>query len=128
MFESGKALVPMGCIKFSPECPKNDILVLDDGTNRKLAKAEIASLVQMDLMKEEVVAMVRTKTNNGNITFQLPVEKRNKMHDDRAYAFFMAAWWLYQIRTDETLGESVSIDYSIFFGNTSHNHDQSNNL
>lgn len=128
MFESGKALVPMGCIKFSPECPKNDILVLDDGTNRKLAKAEIASLVQMDLMKEEVVAMVRTKTNNGNITFQLPVEKRNKMHDDRAYAFFMAAWWLYQIRTDETLGESMSIDYSIFFGNTSHNHDQSNNL
>lgn len=90
MFESGKALVPMGAVKFSQECPKNDTLVFDDGTVRKLGKAEVASLVQMDLMKEEIVAMVRTRTINGNVTFQLPVEKRSKMHDDRAYVFFMS--------------------------------------
>lgn len=115
LFEAGKALVPLGVVKFAPSCPKNDILVLDDGTNYKLEKKKLNSLIQMDLMKEEVASMVRIKSPNGGVTYQLPVEKRNKMHDDRAYVFYLAVWWLYQIRTDEILGEQTSIDYSVFF-------------
>ena len=39
----------MGAIKFAPACPKYDILVLDDGTERKLSKAEQASLIQKSI-------------------------------------------------------------------------------
>lgn len=115
LFEAGKALVPLGVVKFSPPCPKGDILVLDDGTNYKLEKKKLNSLIQMDLMKEEAASMVRLKTPTGGITYQLPVEKRSKMHDDRAYCFYLAVWWLYQIRTDEILSEQTELDFTVFF-------------
>ena len=94
MFESAKLLVPMGGVKFPPVCPKYDTLVLDDGTERKLSKAEVASLIQMDRMKEEMVSMVRIKTTAGNITYQLPPEKRGRMPDDRNYVAVMACWYI----------------------------------
>ena len=40
LFEAAKLLVPAGAIKFPPACPKHDILVFDDGNERKLSKAE----------------------------------------------------------------------------------------
>ena len=98
MFESTKMLVPMGLIKFPPPCPKYGVLVLDDGTERKLCKAEEASLIQMDRMKEEMVSMVRIKTAAGNITYQLPPEKRNRMPDDRNYVAIMACWYIRTLR------------------------------
>ena len=115
LFEATKTLVPMGVIKFPPVCPKHGIIVLDDGTEKKLNKNEEQSLIQMDLMKEEILAMVRSKNPNGNITYQLPPEKRGKMHDDRSYTLVLACWWLYQLRTNETLGETVALDYTSFF-------------
>ena len=118
MFEAAKTLVPMGYIRFSPATPKGDVLVLEDGTSRKLGRKELSSLIQMDLMKEEIASIVRCKSPKGGITYQLPPEKRNKMHDDRAYVFVMAAWWLCQIRSDEVLGDGLEIDYSIMFNNT----------
>ena len=112
LFEATKALVPSGYVKFSPPCPKFDTLVLDDGTERKLSKNEQASLIQMDLMKEEIASVVRSKSVKGVITYGLPPEKRNKMHDDRAYVFAMSCWQLSQLRSDDIFGEGVSLDYS----------------
>ena len=90
MFEAAKALVPMGKVKFISTCPKNNVMVMDDETSHKLSKKEYSSIIQMDLMKEEIASMVRIKSPKGGVTYQLPVEKRGKMHDDRAYAFVMA--------------------------------------
>lgn len=123
LFEAGKALVPLGCVKFPPQCPKNDVLVLDDGTNYKLEKLKLNSLIQMDLMKEEAASMVRLKTPSGGVTYQLPVEKRNKCKDDRAYVMYLAIWWLYQIRTDEVLGEQTEIDYTVFWNKNNRKQD-----
>jgi len=109
MFESTKLLVPMGVIKFPPSCPKYDVLVLDDGTERKLSKAEMASLIQMDRMKEEMLAMVRIKTTAGNITYQLPPEKRGRMPDDRNYTAVMACWYIRNLRDDADFGDTVVI-------------------
>lgn len=92
LFEATKALVPSGFIKFAPKAPKYDVLVLDDGTERKLGKLELASLIQMDLMKEEISCFVKSKSANGTITYGLPPEKRNRMHDDRAYVMALACW------------------------------------
>lgn len=115
MFEAAKLLVPQGAIKFAPGCPKYDILVMDDGTEQKLNKAEQASLIQMDLMKEEIAAMVRIKpATGGNITYQLPPEKRGKMHDDRNYVFVMCCLEIRNLREDEEYGNGTALDYSNF--------------
>ena len=114
MFESTKLLVPQKLIRFSPPCPKFDTLVLDDGTEHKLSKRELSSLIQMDLMKEEIVSMVRTKTPAGNITYQLPVEKKGKMHDDRAYVLVLCCWEIRNLRDKDVFGDGKEMDYSSF--------------
>ena len=116
MFESAKLLIPMGGIKFPPACPKYDTLVLDDGTERKLGKAEVASLIQMDRMKEEMVSMVRIKTTAGNITYQLPPEKRGRMPDDRNYVAVMACWYIRNLREEQNFGEGDKMGNDRWFG------------
>lgn len=116
MFESAKLLVPMGGVKFPPVCPKYDTLVLDDGTERKLSKAEVASLIQMDRMKEEMVSMVRIKTTAGNITYQLPPEKRGRMPDDRNYVAVMACWYIRNLREEQNFGEGDKMGNDRWFG------------
>lgn len=117
LFEAAKLLVPQGAIKFPPSPPKYEILVFDDGTERKLSKAEFASLLQMDLMKEEVCAMVRIKSSTtSSVTYQLPPEKRNLMHDDRNYTFVLCCWEIRNRRDEEDFGDGgVGLDYSSFF-------------
>lgn len=110
MFEAARILVPGGNIKFPPTCPKSSVLVLDDGVERKLSKAEISSLIQMDIMKEEMVAIVRSRNNNGNVTYGLPPEKKRKMNDDRNYVAVMAILWIKRLREDEDVGEAPQID------------------
>jgi len=125
LFEAAKLLVPQGGIKFAPPCPKHEFLVLDDGTERKLSKKERASLIQMDLMKEEIVAMVRIKTpGTGNITYQLPPEKRGKMHDDRNYCFVLCCWEIRNLREMDQYGDGYTLDYGVLLGTSqpdSHN-------
>lgn len=50
----------------------------------KLAPDEEIALTQIDLMKEEVVNMVRKKRESGKDSFELVEDKKNKMHDDKA--------------------------------------------
>ena len=72
----------------------------------------------MDLMREEITAMVRVKSpTSANVTYQLPPEKRNIMHDDRAYVFVLACWQIRNLREDEEFGDGVELDYSVFWGN-----------
>ena len=127
LFEAAKLLVPQGGIKFPPPCPKHEFIVFDDGTERKLSKAERASLIQMDLMKEEIVAMTRVKTpTTGNITYQLPPEKRNKMHDDRNYCFVLCCWEIRNLREADEYGDGIELDYGVFFGATPDTHNSAN--
>ena len=119
MFEAAHKLVPLGAIKFAPKCPKYDTLVLDDGTEKKFHKTELNALIQMDLMKEEVISMVKIKTPGSHrITYQLPPEKRNKMHDDRNYCFVMCCWELNNIRDEEEYGDGVALDHTVVYDKT----------
>lgn len=115
MFEAAHLLVPQGSIKFPPKCPKYDTLVLDDGTEKKLTSQEMNALIQMDLMKEEAISMIRTKTPTGKVTYQLPADKRSKMHDDRNYVCVMACWEIKNIRDNDEYGDGVGLDYSSIF-------------
>ena len=65
---------------------------------------ELASLVQMDLAKEELIAMQKIKKPNGTIQFDLsPDAKSRNFHDDRADCVAMILDRLMEIRANEAL-------------------------
>lgn len=66
----------------------------------KLSPDEALGLVQIDALKEELVNMVRKKRESGKDGFDLSSEKANKLHDDRAYTFAMAAYGLSELRRE----------------------------
>lgn len=61
-----------------------------------LSVEEARALVSIDTMKEELVNMVRIKRESGADSFELSPEKKNKLHDDRAYTMAMFAYALQQ--------------------------------
>lgn len=60
----------------------------------KLNSQEERALASIDALKEELVNMVRIKRESGKDSFELCPEKRNKMHDDRAYTACMCGYAL----------------------------------
>lgn len=73
----------------------------------KLSPDEEISLKQMDMMKEEIVNIVRTKRESGKDMFKLPPHKdadtgasEATMHDDRAYVLAMLGWYLSEKRLE----------------------------
>lgn len=64
----------------------------------KLNWQEEIALGSIDAMKEELVNMVRIKRESGKDSFELCPEKRNKLHDDRAYVACMCCYALQQER------------------------------
>lgn len=116
-FEAARIMTSSGYMKFPPACPKTNILVDDEGEERKLSKAEMNALIQLDLMKEEAVSMVRSRTKSGNVTYGLTPERKSKMNDDRNYCFIMSCWYIQQLNIDDTLGEEKELDYkNNYFG------------
>ncbi|MEX0084612.1 hypothetical protein AB2T90_19460, partial [Clostridium butyricum] len=65
----------------------------------KLSWDEELALTQIDLAKEELISQ-RREGNNINYKYDLPPDKKNKMHDDRCYTFVMLAWHLKNLRRE----------------------------
>lgn len=66
-------------------------------TIEKLNWQEEVALVSIDALKEELVNMIRIKNSRGD-AFELTPEKRNTMHDDRAYVYAMCCYALMEER------------------------------
>ena len=65
---------------------------------------ELNALVQIDLLKEELVAMQKVKKPNGTVQFELsPDAKSKNFHDDRADCIAMILDRLMEIRANEAL-------------------------
>lgn len=82
-----------------PEYDGREFLLLQDDVNsepyeHKLSHEEVLSLTQCSLAKKELAYICRSTTSNGNITYELARDKRNVMHDDRAYVCALAAYAL----------------------------------
>lgn len=60
----------------------------------KLNWQEEVALTGIDALKEELVNMVRIKRDSGKDSFELCPEKKNKLHDDRAYVAAMSCYAL----------------------------------
>ena len=66
-----------------------------------LTLEETRALLEIDLTKEELWMMRKTKTEAGNIRYALQADKQRTAHDDRAYTAAMAARFLAKLRRDE---------------------------
>lgn len=80
--------------------------------NYKLTEEEILSLVNIDIMKEELVSIYAFKSSNGNIRYDLPPDKQSKIGDDRAYTVAMLAWYLQQLRRQNITKKEANVDLS----------------
>jgi hypothetical protein len=72
----------------------------------KLSWDEELALKQIDLAKEELIAN-RREGNNINYKYDLPPDKKNKMHDDRAYTMVMLAWHLKNLKRENITNKRV---------------------
>jgi len=83
----------------------------------KLSFEEEMALVQIDLLKEELVNIYRFESSNGNCRYDLPSDKIHKMNDDRAYACAMLAWHLSELRRKHVTGKKrpTNISPSSYF-------------
>ena len=107
-----------------PQEGKEEIEEIDEDTQEKtkvksieyvrynLSWDEELALKQIDSAKEELIA-TRRMGDNINYKYDLPPDKKSKMHDDRAYTFCMLAWHLKNLRREGIVNKkAVSTDWS----------------
>lgn len=68
-----------------------------------LSNEEKIALLQIELMKNEASYMCRYDTPNGGVQYELARDKKNTMHDDRAYVLSMGAYALAFLRREDLI-------------------------
>jgi hypothetical protein len=68
-----------------------------------LSMKEKLALTEINLLKTETSYMCRYDTPNGGVQYDLAKDKKNKMHDDRAYTLAMGAYALAMLRREDLL-------------------------
>lgn len=118
MFAALSEMAQEDLIVWPKSLPVNGKLEID-GKNTVLTLEETRALIELDLLKEEIWMMRKTKTEAGNIRYALEASKQRTAHDDRAYTLAMAGHFLARIRRDETFNIDVpKQDMSILIGNS----------
>jgi len=102
---------------------KDYMLMADPSQNKKnnddedkvvridLTTQEQISLAQAELMKIEILYMERIESGSGNVMFELIPEKRNRMHDDRAYTAALAGYALSCMRRSNIITIEDNSDF-----------------
>ncbi len=83
----------------------------------KLDWADKIALGNIDSLKEELVSMVRIKRDSGKDSFELTPEKRNKLHDDRAYTAALFSYGLMLERRKSITHKKNIVDTSTLLSN-----------
>lgn len=116
IYDALQKMSNLNLIKYTDYDNKDYLMLQDENgefTEYKLSDEEKLSLVNINLLKTEVSYMCRYDTPNGGVQYELAREKRNTMHDDRAYTAAMAAFALAKLRrTDLVKKDKVAIDLS----------------
>lgn len=88
MFEAVIEMLNLGLIDFPESYDGKDFITVIEQDGKEiqhmLSADEKLSLIQIDLLKEELVNIYRFESTNGNCRYDLAPSKENKMHDDRA--------------------------------------------
>jgi hypothetical protein len=118
MFEELIELMNLGVVHFPLEYNGGDYVQVVDGvdkaTGQEILKTHELSLdeqtawVNIDLMKNEITSMQKTTNpENTSVTYALPPDRANKMHDDRAYTLVLLAHRLYELRRKDKVRQSA---------------------
>lgn len=107
IFKAIEDMVKLGVVEFPVDYDVTQeyvVFIGDDGTENRheLTTDEQISLTQMELLKTEIVTMCKF-VNAGNESYNYPPDKRNKMHDDRVFAFGLLCWYLAQLRRGQII-------------------------
>lgn len=108
MFDALIEMLNLGLIEFTEAYDNKGYIMLAKQDDEKelgyekimLTSDEELSLTSIDLMKEEMVMTYRFDGTNGAYRYDLPQDKKNTCHDDRAYTMAMLAWYLQQVRRE----------------------------
>jgi hypothetical protein len=113
IFDAAERMVKLGVVSFPADYDGKDeiIRIEDDGTETrcKLSTDEQIALMQIDLMKTEAITMCKY-SNAGNVTYNFPPDKRNSMHDDRAFVLGLLCWQLARMRRNDMTSIKTVID------------------
>lgn len=96
MFEAAAEMVKEGYIIFPMEMPRGSKIMIND-EEKTVGEDDFKSFLEFDLLKEEMKAFVKETTQAGNINYKIPTDKSRAMHDDRCYAFVMAAYFISEL-------------------------------
>lgn len=106
IYDALAKMTKLNLIEFT-DYDNKDYLMLDNGkdefTTYNLSFKERLALLEINLLKTEVSYMCRYDTPNGGVQYELAKDKKNKMHDDRAYTCAMGAYALAILRREDLL-------------------------
>ncbi len=71
----------------------------------KLSEDEEFALKSIDLTKEEIVNIHKFKSDGGTYKYALSADKKNKINDDRAFAYSMLCWYLQEKRREDIVNK-----------------------
>ena len=113
IFQAIEDMVKLGVVEFPTDydVSKDYIIFTDEEgveTRYDLSVEQQISFANFDLLKTEIVTMCKYVTQ-GNITYNFPPDKRNKMHDDRVFAFGLLCWYLAQLRRGQVINKPREI-------------------
>lgn len=112
IFDAAEKMTKLGVITFPADYDGKDYILSidDDGNENKydLNAEEKDSLVQIDLMKTEIITMCKY-TSAGNVRYDFPPDKRT-MHDDRAFVYGLLCWYLAQLRKGQLISRPINND------------------
>lgn len=110
IYDALAKMMKLNLITFTSYDNKDYILLDKDGEFEtcNISEDEKMALVNIELMKTEVSYMCRYDTPNGGVQYELSKDKKNTMHDDKAYCCALAAYGLAVLRRSDLLNQPKS--------------------
>lgn len=112
IYDALQKMANLNLIKFTDYDNKDHIML--DKKNGEFEKYELSfdeklALTNINLLKVETSYMCRYDTPNGCVQYELAKDKKNTMHDDKAYTLAMGAYALAKLRREDLLQKPKSV-------------------
>lgn len=116
IYDALEKMTKLNLINFTDYDGKDYLMLENDKGefySHPLSGDERMALIQINLAKNEMAYMCRYDTPSGGVQYELAKDKKNTMHDDRAYTTAMAAFALAMLRRTDLVNEPKrDYDYS----------------
>lgn len=111
IYDALQKMANLNLIKFTDYDNKDHIML--DKKNGEFEKYELSfdeklALTNINLLKMETSYMCRYDMPNGGVQYELAKDKKNTMHDDKAYTLAMGAYALAKLRREDLLQKPKS--------------------